>query len=259
MKTFIRLEIYLVALMLISLFSCQEDDIGAKGSVSKTKQLDKTQIGDGNVSLWLQSDREDKPEVLSIIFSKKAFDHLPQTDDHMANEFVLKIDKAKINLPFDHVGVNWNPHGHPPMTIYGLPHFDFHYYSMSEHERHMIAPGDPKLDIYPNPEYLPSGYFHTDAVPMMGMHWVDPETPELGGATFTHTFIYGSYDGKVSFIEPMVTLEYIKTKPNQKFAIRQPAAFEKEGYYPTEYGIFYNTQKDEYSITMEKFIWREAN
>lgn len=57
----------------------------------------------------------------------------------------------------------------------------------------------------------------------------------------------------------MITLEYIQSKPNQKFSIKQPAAFEKEGYYPTEYGIFYDAQKEEYSITIENFIYREAN
>ncbi|MEK6481809.1 DUF5602 domain-containing protein [Catalinimonas sp. 4WD22] len=259
MRTFIRLEIFLITLMLISFFSCQEEDNEAVSSGSKHKQLDKTQIGDGNMSLWLQSDKQGKPEKLSIVFSKKAFDNLPHSEDHMANEFVLKLDKATLNLPYDHVAVNWNPHGHPPANIYDRPHFDFHYYTISEQERHMIAPGDAKLNILPGTEYLPEGYFPTDAVPMMGMHWVDPTSPELGGATFTHTFIYGSYNGGIAFLEPMITLEYIQSKPNQKFSIKQPAAFEKEGYYPTEYGIFYDAQKDEYNITVENFIYREAN
>ncbi|MEK6482517.1 DUF5602 domain-containing protein [Catalinimonas sp. 4WD22] len=259
MRTFIRLKIYLLTLMLVTLFSCQEDDIEAKGPVSNSKQLDRTQIGDGNVSLWLQSDKQGKPEKLSITFSKKAFDNLPTADDHMANEFVLQLKKQGINIPFDHVGVNWNPHGHPPMTIYGLAHFDFHYYLMSESERHMIAPTDPKMANHPASEYLPTGFFATDGVPMMGMHWVDPTSPELGGAKFTHTFIYGSYDGSITFLEPMITLEYIQSKPNTKFAIKQPEKFQKEGYYPTEYGIFHDAQKDEYSITLENFVYREAN
>lgn len=260
MRTFIRLEIYLIAMMLITLFSCQEDDLEARGPVSKTKQIDRTEIGDGTVSLWLQSDREDKPEKLSIVFSKKAFDNLPTTDDHMANEFVLSVDKPGINIPFEHVGVNWNPNGHPPMTIYGLAHFDFHYYLMGEHERHMIAPTDPKLTVEPTADYLPAGYIATDPVPMMGLHWVDPTSPEIAnGETFTHTFIYGSYDGKINFLEPMITLDYIKTKPNAKYAFKQPAKFAKEGYYPTEYGIYYDARKGEYSITLENFIWRDAN
>jgi hypothetical protein len=256
MKT-LKITFSMLLIMLFTLFSCQEDDKEEFSAINKNKQLDKTAIGDGNLSLWLQSDKEDKPEKLSIIFSKKAFDNLPYTDDHMGNEFLLKIDKPNIDLPYDHVAVNWNPHGHPPANIYDKPHFDFHYYTIGEHERHMIAPNDPKLNVHPTPEFLPAGYFPTDAVPMMGLHWVDPASPELSGAIFTHTFIYGSYDGNIAFLEPMVTLEYIKSKPNLKFPIKQPAAFKKAGYYPTEYGVFYDSQKDEYSITLENFIYRQ--
>jgi len=84
MRTCIRLEIYLLALVVATLFSCQEDDIEGRSPVSKTKQIDRTAIGDGNVSLWLQSSREGKPEKLSIVFSREAFNNLPTTDDHTA-------------------------------------------------------------------------------------------------------------------------------------------------------------------------------
>lgn len=68
------------------------------------------------------------------------------------------------------MGGHWNPHGHPPANIYDRPHFDFHYYTIGEQERHMIAPGDVKLSVHTGTEYLPEGYIPTDTVPMMGLH-----------------------------------------------------------------------------------------
>jgi hypothetical protein len=29
----------------------------------------------------------------------------------------------------------------------------------------------------------------------MGVHWIDPKSPEFNGGKFTQTFIFGSYDG----------------------------------------------------------------
>ena len=46
----------------------------------------------------------------------------------------------------------------------------------------------------------------------MGAHWLDITSPELNQEnpkSFTQTFIYGSYDGKVIFMEPMITKAFM--------------------------------------------------
>ena len=50
------------------------------------------------------------------------------------------------------------------------------------------------------------------AVPDMGNHLIDSKSPELvtKGTIFTHTFIFGAYDGHVSFYEPMITRAYLE-------------------------------------------------
>lgn len=58
----------------------------------------------------------------------------------------------------------------------------------------------------------------------MGSHWVYEKTPELHGQPFTHTFIYGTYDGKVIFIEPMVAKSFLEQKPSVKAPIPQPSS-----------------------------------
>ena len=61
---------------------------------------------------------------------------------------------------------------------------------------------------------VPAQYVHADhidvgaAVPDMGNHLIDAKSPELvvQGREFTHTFIFGAYDGQITFYEPMITL-----------------------------------------------------
>ena len=49
--------------------------------------------------------------------------------------------------------------------------------------------------------------------------------------------IMGSYDGKMTFYEPMITLDYLITKPNITKPAPVPTKFSKAGYYPMKYSI----------------------
>jgi hypothetical protein len=48
----------------------------------------------------------------------------------------------------------------------------------------------------------------------MGSHFVDITSPEFNGGIFTQTFIFGSYESNVIFYEPMITLDYLLSKPS---------------------------------------------
>jgi hypothetical protein len=65
-------------------------------------------------------------------------------------------------------------------------------------------------------EYVPAGYMYAPGaeVPKMGAHWVDLSSHEFRGHAFTATYIYGSYDGRLIFEEPMVTKAFLETKPD---------------------------------------------
>ena len=92
----------------------------------------------------------------------------------------------------------------------------------------------------------------------MGNHWVDGTSPEFNGGQFTHTFIQGSYNAALTFYEPMVSLDYLMSKPNQCTDIKQPALYEQAGYYPKQYCIRYFTAKKVYRVTLEDFVYRNA-
>jgi hypothetical protein len=124
-------------------------------------------------------------------------------------------------------------------------------------------PGPKTLPTFrklPPTGYMAAGYILPPdvEVPMMGAHWVDPKSPELNGNPFQSTFIYGSYDGQVAFLEPMVALAFLESKPNFEQPISVPKKVAKSGYYPTRYKVSYNADRHEYSISLEGLVMRQG-
>ena len=91
----------------------------------------------------------------------------------------------------------------------------------------------------------------------MGAHWIDVTSPEISGAPFTQTFIYGSFDGRVTFYEPMITLDFLKNNSNFERAIPQPAKVQKSGWYPTKMKVAKHDGLTE--VILDGFIYRQQS
>jgi hypothetical protein len=216
-------------------------------------------LGGGTVRSWVRLDAQGKPTALGATFSEAALTRLPSS----GFELVLVLPNVPSVVPFNHIGLNWNPQGHGPPGVYNKAHFDVHFYMVSVQERNAINSSDGGTKIYrsPDPAFLPQDY---DLSPgsgdaRMGSHWWDLTAPELNGQLFTHTLIYGYYDGSLTFIEPMVTVALLKGKPALTADIKQPAAFSKAGVYPLRYQINHSAEFREYSISLEGITSRQAS
>ena len=242
--------------------SCQRDNDLVKNGIFKGPEVS---VHEGKAWTWVQLTRNGDPMRLAISLTDEALNSVPVgegegTHDHgdMDNNWVLQFDPKAGVTPFNHVGMGWNPNGHEPEIFYGKPHFDFHFYIMTPEEVAAIPPysvAPAKFDNWPAPAYLPAGYFNAGGgVPQMGAHWVDPTSGEFNGQDFTQTFIYGSYDGKVTFYEPMITLEFLKATTNFERAIPQPAKVQKTGWYPTKLRIQKHGGITE--IILDDFVYR---
>lgn len=213
----------------------------------------KVAIGDGFAWTFVETDEDQNPTVIGVRYDGTIMDNLP-TEGILPTEFTLELP-SEINVPpYDHVTMDWNAHGHPPMMVYDLPHFDFHFYFMNEAERDQISPYDTVEFQKPlAPENLAPLYLETpDGVPRMGAHIIDLMSPEIAGTgKFTHTFIYGKYDGALNFLEPMVTKEFIDSKEHIEQEIRQPEEWMESGYYPTHYRIHYDEGNDLHTLSMK--------
>jgi hypothetical protein len=225
----------------------------------KTVDGEAKRLGNGVVWSWVEYGSEGTPVAIGVTLTETALSGLPESppsDIHFW-DYELSLPKQAQVPPFDHIAVDWNPVGHIPPGVYDVPHFDFHFYMITSNERSRITVKKEDMAKHarkPAARYIPAGYILPDGTqePRMGSHWVDPEGPEFHGQPFTKTFIYGSYNGKVVFYEPMVSLAHLKEhRTNSTETIKLPASYEKPGYYPVAYSIKYDAARREYTVSLD--------
>jgi hypothetical protein len=239
-------------------------------------------IGAGTVQSFVSLDRQGAPLTLGVTISAGALDQLPQTPNtvsrcydldgngnHTGHECIGDLERvldvpvdSSAGLPFKWITVNWNAAGHP--APYNRPHFDFHFYAVDRAVVEAITPGrcGELVDcghfsraIRPVPaQHLPTGHINVGAVvPRMGNHLLDSSSPELRDSLpFTRTFIYGAYEGKLIFWEPMITLDMLQKTTHACWLISQPQEFRRAGYYPTEYCVRESPEGGR-TVTLEGF------
>ncbi|HKR00461.1 MAG TPA: DUF5602 domain-containing protein [Pyrinomonadaceae bacterium] len=221
------------------------------------------QLGKGQVRSWATFDRQGNPTAIGLTFSEEALSTLPAElpPGQEGMELSLALPAQAASTAFKHIGLDWNPHGHPPEKIYDVAHFDFHFYMITEEERAGITvQGDDvaRSRRQPAAEYVPEGYIHVpdSEIPRMGSHWVNPLSKELQGHAFTTTFLFGSYDGRLVFAEPMISKAFLETKTNVTELIKLPAKYARRAYYPTKYSVRYDPAAKEYTVALEGMTLR---
>ncbi|WP_395140603.1 hypothetical protein [Armatimonas sp.] len=222
-------------------------------------------VGGGRALTYISLGADNKPSAIAVRLTDGAMNGLA-TVAPFGVEYVLDIAVAgkDAGLPFDHVGFNWNPGGHEPPGIYDVPHFDIHFYTISQAERAAIVPGPtatataaaPAASAMPAGYFPPPGALANSLVPNMGVHYSSPSTsPELTGGTFTSTLIYGFANAKLAFVEPMITRAFFLSKTNVSGAIPVPATVAKPGYYPSRWSIKHGTDGS-IDIILDQFVQR---
>lgn len=193
---------------------------------------DAATIGDGWVRTYVEYN-SGAPARIGIQMNQAAFSAYGSMDELAT---ILNLP-SQAPAPFNHVMLDWNPGGHPGPG-YNVPHFDFHFYFTSPESVAAIpfSPAPSPVDA----AYVASGYIpDLVVVPGMGHHFLDALAPEFNGGEFTKTFLYGYYEGHLTFLEPMITYAYLAQQNNVTADVRQPTNFEMGGYYPSEYGVGY--------------------
>src|SRR5512135_120520 len=106
-----------------------------------------SKLGKGTVASYATFDQSGAPKSLGVVFSAGALEGLPSTpsDGHHCfdadqngsidlasecsnwHEFVIPMQSEASLRPdilFKWALLNWNPHGHIPLEVFGVPHFD---------------------------------------------------------------------------------------------------------------------------------------
>lgn len=223
-------------------------------------------LGGGTVRAYLIVDEEERPVELGVALGEGVFGGLPDLADAPDEEAFVLRDLALPEgnpTPFRLASIDWNPRGHVP-PMYTLPHFDFHFYLIDVPARDAIEAPDPvELEAIgsraPGEGLLPANYVYPGeaTVPQMGGHWIDPASHEFHGETFDRTFIYGTWDGRVIFYEPMITRAFLESRPDATFDIATPTRFETPGWYPSAYRVRYDPEAGEYRVALVGFAERK--
>ena len=84
----------------------------------------------------------------------------------------------------------------------------------------------------------------------MGLHDENKALPEFHGHPFTTAFMYGFYNRHLIFVEPMITVEYLKSEPSFHDTVVCPPVYERPGICPGAYSIAYDANSKTGSLTL---------
>jgi hypothetical protein len=251
-------------------------------------------VGPGRISTYAEMEPQGGPRTIGVSFSSSFLNALPTSHSNqyhcadrnkdgvverpvecsMWHEWAVPLPTDVANrpdIPFKWALINWNPMGHIPPGVYDLPHFDVHFYLAPIAEVFAIEPGTcgpefvrcDQFDLAKKP--IPSNYIHPDykdvdaVAPAMGNHLIDLTGPEFNGQRFTRSWIFGTYDGQITYYEEMLSRDYLLSKPDRCNSIKTAAAVGQAGYYPTSSCVRYDAARDTYTVSIEDFVLRERN
>lgn len=227
-------------------------------------------IGNGTAKTYVTLDNAGKASEVGVRMSAASLDGLPAEDAVPPQMLVLSLPQQASTTVLDHVMLNWNSHGHAPAVLFGKPHFDIHFYMVDAASVAKINPSSPDFATraahLPDAKYVPQGYVAPpgsaveNTVPAMGLHWIDSTAGIVPGKyDFTQTLINGSWDGRYTFIEPMMTRAWMLQKQTVQENIKQPQAYQRSAYFPTTYNVRYDDQAKEYWISLGGMVMRQAS
>lgn len=244
-------------------------------------------LGDGSARTFTTATPSGNPKYQGVLFDRAAFEGLPSAAD-LANapagvyddkygpegqalpihhryslEFFVPLPEAAAT-PFTFLGLNWNPNGHPPGPVWGVPHFDIHFHTPPAGSVDAITgPAAPDYDV--PARYVPEGYARGPVVEErvitdMGEHLADTTAPEFSGGTFTNTLIWGLGDpdgdgtAEHTFVEPMITRAFLRDHSGiDRREIAQPAAYARDGTLPMAYSVRDVPSRDAVAVVLEDF------
>jgi hypothetical protein len=176
----------------------------------------------------------------------------------VADAVVPMPAEARAATGIDHLTVYWEHHGHPPAPFL-TPHFDFHFYTISDADRLAIDCANKT-----KPAILPTGFSLPDieipglgmltgiCAPGMGMHSL--VTSELAGTTpFSGTMVLGFYNARPIFFEPMVAKVKLEEKKSFTLPLVTPAGLAAGVHYPARFEAVYDASIPGYRFVFSGF------
>lgn len=211
-------------------------------------------LGDGSVRAYAETGADGAATRIGIEMTEAAVASL----GHDMVFVTVPLPEAALDAGYDHVSLDWMPHGHAPGDLFGTPHFDVHFYLFSEAERLAIDPADPrfleKAGNRPSAELMPPNFVpppELDPIPAMGEHWVDATDPVFAGQPFEAVMIYGAWDGEMIFVEPMVTRDLLASRRGFGGSVGQPARVAEAVALPNAWSVSFDAERGVHVVSID--------
>jgi hypothetical protein len=213
---------------------------------------------------WVVEGNATPTATLALTMASSALGSLPlgvgRTQLTAVADVLQLPSSARAPAIFNHAELDFNPIGHGPThgsDGYGVPHFDVHFFTLSPAARDAIQyaqasgpEGNSSAGVLtpflerPPTELMPAEMVldPASAVPRQGIHWVTQAEyaaiygPSQHGNAFGHwsglSFMVGSYAGNISFLEVMVSLDYLLEMAQKGHAMAAGSQLVVEGQVP---------------------------
>ena len=179
--------------------------------------------------------------------------------------YELLSEDIREATPFNHISLDFQPCGHPPLDVFNKPHYDVHVYTSTIEERILrtceLIPGTPEC----NPEAEGNAAFY-GAIPddvtthqvynntgiiYSGTHsWNVAEQPSSVEEWTQPVFITGGYGGAFAFWEPMIPLDMVTGSEDHSY--EETVAFPEtmEESMPRHYTLEYEAATGITTVTL---------
>ena len=248
-------KVLLFAVLLNGLFAVAQPRLAARSGdqLSNIQYGPPIPIGNGFARAYIKYADSHLVEA-GVSLTPGVMEGLPNELMGHQHEYLAQFPSPNPTI-YTHITMHWNYKGHRPVP-YLIPHFDFHFNMISETERRAITSDEAQGTHYPPPLYLPRSYAPAPPIstPLMGVHWSSSAAEELHDIRFTQTLLYGTWDGRVVFVEPMITREFLMSKPDVTIPIEMPEKYAAPGIYATKYIIRWNKAIGEYQVALTSFV-----
>ncbi len=248
----------LKAALLISLAS-QPLAFAESGSDDQLLEGERLEFFGGDAETYVVLDNEGQLKLMGLSI---AMNSLANASDYDNQSFKLRFpEQVAATSYINHVGIDWNLMGHPPMDVYTTAHFDIHFYGLSMDE---VAKIDCVEQQNIDPNLVPEGYVLPPAdapdacVPQMGVHAL-PLTDLAEGYKFSETMIYGYYGNQMVFIEPMITQSFFLEKRSVSKSLiytEEQLAAVGDRALPQHYSVYFDELTERYLIEFTAFTTR---
>jgi len=226
-------------------------------------------IAGGLASTWARVNGQGKVTWVGVTVPLSMAENQPAPGSGPAGAVaVLKFPPVvQQTTYFDHVEIHSNLHGHAAnpgfadIHRYEAPHFDFHFYAVSEATVRTIPFVPPPLPPVAS-DRVPAGYAQPDfSVPQMGRHSL-PLSEFTATDPWMLTMVAGflpdvSYavlgEPRMHFLEPMITRAFLLERKNFTLPVPMPLVLGEATGYPTEFVGHYDKDLDAYHLVFKGF------